>query len=142
MGDKTSFLKTLVVPAIISLALFVVLSYVLIPAYNRYRTRYSQYLPIESITATGSSLRERVITRIARFANRREERHMSADALSIDNRDEEIDDSEGEELGAVDARTRRMVASHGRADSADTPRLSRDLEAGFRDDSDDDEPRR
>jgi hypothetical protein len=143
MGDKHGILKTLVIPALISLALFVTFTYAFIPLYRRYRARYAQYLPIDSISSTTLSLRDRITARIATFANRREDRHLSEGARAIDHRDESIDAAE--ELNDVDDHMRLVIESHARSNSNrpdNTRRLSRELEEGFRDDSDDEPDRR
>lgn len=122
-------LQTLVVPAVISLLFFLLLTYILLPAWRRYRARYAQYLPIDSFASRTWSLRDRLATRIATFANRREDRHLGPGALGIDHRDEQIDDGEGEELGDVDGHMRRAIESHVRAMGArvdNTRRLSRE----------------
>ena len=108
-------LQTLFIPAVISLLLFLLVTYLLLPAWRRYRARYSQYLPIDSLTSRTSSLRDRLTAHIATFANRREDRHLASGALNIDHQDEQIDDGEGEELGHVDGHLRRAIESHERA---------------------------
>ncbi|KFH46964.1 hypothetical protein ACRE_022350 [Hapsidospora chrysogenum ATCC 11550] len=115
MGGKASSLKdlqTLVVPAVISLLLFLTGTYILLPAWRRYRARYAQYLPIDSLSSGTWSLRDRLTARLAAFANRREDRHLVPGAVDIDHRDEDVDD--GEELGDVDDRMRRAIESHER----------------------------
>ncbi|CAH0005376.1 unnamed protein product [Clonostachys byssicola] len=135
MGEKLSILKTLVIPAIVSLLIFLLLTYIVIPLYRR----YNQYIPLGSVSPV--SLRDRLLTRIAAIANRREDSYLTPDAQTIDHNDEQID--EGEELGDVDDHMRLVIASHARATRQDTTRrLSRDLEEGFRDDSDDEAPPR
>lgn len=122
--------QTLLLPAVISLVLFLSLTYVLLPLYRRTRARYSQYLPVNqpSWGETTSNWRDRLVTRLARFANRREDRYMSGEARAIDHRDEQIDDSEGEELGEVDEQMRRVIESHERTAqrAGETRRLSRE----------------
>lgn len=49
----------------------------------------------------------------------------------------DFDDEDGEELSDVDERRREALSLDSRRDVLDDRRLSRDLEEGFRDDSDD-----
>lgn len=147
MGKKSSFFKasscsaprtyhlanitqTLLLPAIFSLTLFLALTYVLLPLFRRTRARYSQYLPVNqpSWAETTTNWRDRLVTRLARFANRREDRYMSGEARAIDHGDEQIDEGEGEELGEVDEQMRRVIESHQRTGQrgAETRRLSRE----------------
>ncbi|KAK3945043.1 hypothetical protein QBC46DRAFT_372602 [Diplogelasinospora grovesii] len=142
MGATASVIKTLVIPALISLILFLVSTYVLIPLWLRYRNRYSQYLPLETISNQTSSLRTRLQNGIgsllvpSTWRRRLQDRLVVADRTSSDG---DYDSEEGEELGDVDEPTtdRRRVLDLGRHPVVDdTRRLSRDLEEGFRDDSD------
>ncbi|KAF4973956.1 hypothetical protein FZEAL_9084 [Fusarium zealandicum] len=136
MGATVSVVKTLIVPAVISLLLFVLFTYVFIPLWRRY-ARYSQYLPLDSLSSQTSSLFERIASRIAAWRSRREVAFAS-DTGSEDG----LDDDDGEELGHVDEATwRQMEADTRAARPENTRRLSRDLEEGFRDDSDDEPDR-
>ncbi|KAH7192295.1 uncharacterized protein B0J16DRAFT_380183 [Fusarium flagelliforme] len=131
-----SVIKTLVVPAVISLLLFILLTYVLIPLWRRY-ARYSQYLPLDTLSSQTSSLRERITARIAAWRSNRDVAFASDDDF-----DDGLDDDDGEELGNVDEATWRQMEADTRAARPDnTRRLSRDLEEGFRDDSDDEPDR-
>ncbi|PNY27733.1 Uncharacterized protein TCAP_02352 [Tolypocladium capitatum] len=130
--------KALFVPAVISLLIFLVLTFVLAPIWRRYRNRYGQYLPLDSISDRTSSLRHRIVGRFAGFnplatflsARQVVFAHGAAD--------------DGEELGDVDEDTwRRAVDSHvPSAQLESSRRLSRDLEEGFMDDSDEEPDRR
>ncbi|KAJ4024123.1 hypothetical protein NW752_002691 [Fusarium irregulare] len=131
-----SVIKTLVVPAVISLLLFILLTYVLIPLWRRY-ARYSQYLPLDTLSSQTSSLRERITARIAAWRSDRGVAFASDDGF-----DDGLDDDDGEELGNVDEATWRQMEADTRAARPDNARrLSRDLEEGFRDDSDDEPDR-
>ncbi|KAF4120806.1 Conserved hypothetical, protein [Geosmithia morbida] len=119
MGDTASTVGTLIVPAIVGLVVFLTLTYILLPAWRRYSSRYSQYLPINSFSEHTSSFRDRLTTRLLSIANRREEQAFAARGLSnvnIDHSDEQIDD--GEELGDVDGQMR--LASHGQSGDGTT----------------------
>ncbi|GKU01977.1 hypothetical protein FLAG1_03098 [Fusarium langsethiae] len=131
-----SVIKTLIVPAVISLLLFILLTYVLIPLWRRY-ARYSQYLPLDTLSSHTSSLRERITARVAAWRSNRDVAFASDDGL-----DDGLDDDDGEELGNVDEATWRQMEADTRAARPDNARrLSRDLEEGFRDDSDDEPDR-
>ncbi|KAF4441892.1 hypothetical protein F53441_11852 [Fusarium austroafricanum] len=131
-----SVIKTLIVPAVISLLLFILLTYVLVPLWRRY-ARYSQYLPLDTLSSQTSSLRQRITSRIATWRSNR-----GVAFESDDGSDDGLDDDDGEELGNVDEDTWRQMEADTRAARPDnTRRLSRDLEEGFRDDSDDEPDR-
>ncbi|RGP62005.1 hypothetical protein FSPOR_9560 [Fusarium sporotrichioides] len=131
-----SVIKTLIVPAVISLLLFILLTYVLIPLWRRY-ARYSQYLPLDTLSSHTSSLRERITARVAAWRSNRDVAFASDDGF-----DDGLDDDDGEELGNVDEATWRQMEADTRAARPDNARrLSRDLEEGFRDDSDDEPDR-
>lgn len=143
-----SAVKTLVVPAIIALLVFLVATYVLYPLWARYRSsRYGAYLPLDSITTGTVSLRYRVQNAIARWIVPSTWRERLQDRLVVavgPGSDTGYNSDEGEELDEVpedeDMRERlereaRRSRNSGRSDLQ--RRLSRDLEEGFRDDSDD-----
>ncbi|KAI5461504.1 hypothetical protein BGZ63DRAFT_237178 [Mariannaea sp. PMI_226] len=145
MGSTISVIKTLIIPAITSLILFILLTYVVIPGWRRYRNRYSQYLPLDSISSRTSGLRSRITARLAAIpipARLRPEGSFIAFASRASS-DAGLDDDEvGEELSDVDDDTRRVLERVARTSRQDnTRRLSRDLEEGFRDDSDDEQDR-
>ncbi|CVK88176.1 hypothetical protein FPRO06_06814 [Fusarium proliferatum] len=136
MGATMSVIKTLIVPAVISLILFILLTYVLIPFWRRY-ARYSQYLPLDTLSSQTSSLRQRITSRIATWRSNRAVAFASEDVS-----DDGLEDDDGEELGSVDEDTWRQMEADTRAAQPDNARrLSRDLEEGFRDDSDDEPDR-
>ncbi|CAF3458168.1 hypothetical protein SNK05_011223 [Fusarium graminearum] len=135
MGTTMSVIKTLIIPAVISLILFILLTYILIPLWRRY-ARYSQYLPLDTLSSHTSSLRERITARVAAWRSNRDVAFASDDGS-----DDGIGD-DGEELGNVDEATWRQMEADTRAARPDNARrLSRDLEEGFRDDSDDEPDR-
>ncbi|KAI1852857.1 hypothetical protein JX265_009831 [Neoarthrinium moseri] len=149
MGTTFSAVKTLIVPAVISLIIFLICTYVLVPLWRQYRQRYSQYLPLDTISDRTSSLRARVQGAIAnliipsRFRMGVRERLVSAE-----DSDAGFDSDDGEELDVVDDDRRHALSldTSGRREQTDSiRRLSRDLEEGFMDDSDeegDNRPRR
>ncbi|KAK4127688.1 hypothetical protein N657DRAFT_641698 [Parathielavia appendiculata] len=137
MGATVSAIKTLIIPAIISLLLFIVSTFVLLPLWQRYRNRYSQYLPLETISNQTLSLRGRMQGAMARFMAPSAWRARVLDRVVVADRSSS-DSEDGEELGEVGEMAVRRVLDRQRVVHVDsTPRLSRDLEEGFMDDSDD-----
>ncbi|KXJ93273.1 hypothetical protein Micbo1qcDRAFT_54453 [Microdochium bolleyi] len=156
MGATVDALKALVVPAVIALILFIVTSYVLLPLWRHYQLRYSQYIPVHTISDRTSSARTRMQAFMGRWLvpsnwrRTRVERGGNGDDDDEDGLSEDLDflsANGGEELGRVYAgpdsiRDSRHALSldaqyANRMDS--TSRLSRDLEQGFRDDSEEEE---
>ncbi|ROW09166.1 hypothetical protein VPNG_05731 [Cytospora leucostoma] len=144
---KGCLARTLITPAIIALIVFLLATYILLPLWRRYRSsRYGAYLPIETISSGTQTLRNRIQNAIARWVvpstwrERLQDRLVVAGSSESDNG---YDSDEGEELDEVpedeDLR-RRLEREAGRSRSSGRPdlqrRLSRDLEEGFRDDSD------
>ncbi|CAD6501665.1 BgTH12-01915 [Blumeria graminis f. sp. triticale] len=135
-----SVLKTLAITAIISLILYLVMSYVLVPVWKRYRDRYNSYLPLSAISSQTNSLRQR--TQEALIENFvpttwRSRLHGRYQASADDGSD--FDEDDGEELYEVENNRREeisLAAQSGRIENR--RRLSRDLEEGFKDDSDSD----
>lgn len=132
----SSLAKTLLIPAVISLALYLLLSFLIVPFFRRYHQRYSQYLPLQAISAHTLSLRDRIADAVMRFflpSAWRRQTDAQHDNISIF-------DEEGEIMVGMDMDPSRREALERRRDTADaSSRLSRDLEQGFMDDSDDDE---
>ncbi|KAH7377946.1 hypothetical protein BKA64DRAFT_766611 [Cadophora sp. MPI-SDFR-AT-0126] len=142
-----SVLKTLLIPAIISLILYLLVSYVVVPIWKRYRGKYSQYLPLDTISTQTSSIRQRILDAIARWVLPSAWRsHFNRDQYTVSAQDgsgSDFDEEEGEELYEVDDNRREALsldARRGRDD--DGRRLSRDLEEGFKDDSDEEDDER
>ncbi|KAK2069591.1 hypothetical protein P8C59_004153 [Phyllachora maydis] len=142
MGSLLSVIKTLVIPAVISLILFVVSTYVVVPLWQRYRSRYSQYLPLNSISTGTSSIRARLAGTLNPWRTRLHNRLVVA---SAGDEGSGYNSEEGEELNEVDDAD---IVAHRGAESErggwsetgdQDRRLSRDLEEGFRDSSDDEQ---
>jgi hypothetical protein len=118
--------QTLIVPAVISLVLFLVATFVLVPLWQRYRNRYSQYLPLETISNQTLSLRARMQSAILRFMAPSAWRARASDGIVVAERNS-FDSEEGEELGDVDDTIARRVLDQQRGDPVDsTRRLSRE----------------
>jgi len=142
MGSTLSVIKTLIVPAIIALLGYLVLTYAVIPLWQRYRSRYSQYLPLNTISNQTSSLRHRIQSGIGRLVvpsswrQRLQEHRLVVEADG--DSDVDYNSDEGEELGDINEDRRRELSQGELPDM--TRRLSRDLEQGFMDDSDEETP--
>ncbi|CAG8902022.1 unnamed protein product [Penicillium egyptiacum] len=136
MGSTSVFAKTILIPAAIALAIYILASCVIIPFFRRYHQRYSQYLPLHSISAHTLSLRDRIADKVMHFFLpsrwRRGTQIADHDNISIDDEEGEIMvgmDMDSERRGALEQRRRDTLAET-------EGRLSRDLEEGFMDDSD------
>ncbi|KAI9824786.1 MAG: hypothetical protein M1832_001614 [Thelocarpon impressellum] len=145
MGGSLSFLKvrflagTVLVPACISLAIYLLFSYLILPFARRHRHRYKQYLPLESISSHTTSLRHRASDALlsllmpSSWARDRGRRVIDEDDSSL------FDEDEGEDMIGFDIDSRRREALERRRSEMGQGerRLSRDLEEGFKDDSED-----
>jgi hypothetical protein len=132
-----------VLPAVVAFGLYLLLAYAIIPIWQRYRGRYSRYIPLDGISRQTTSLREHVQNTLARFilpSSWGPGLQWGRDTLEADDRSlEGYDTEDGEELSEVDEARREAISlDASRGPGIDGRRLSRDLEEGFRDDSDDD----
>lgn len=129
------------VPAIISLLLYLFISYFIVPIWKRYRGKYSSYLPLDTISTRTTSLRHRIQSALAGLfipSSWRQEYERSRQVTHADGSGSDFDEDEGEELFEVDANRREALSLDARRGrDNDGRRLSRDLEEGFKDDSDD-----
>ncbi|PYH98897.1 hypothetical protein BO71DRAFT_394856 [Aspergillus ellipticus CBS 707.79] len=141
MGSATSFAKTIVIPAVISLSLYLLFSFVIIPFFRRYHQRYSQYLPLHTISAHTTTLRDRIADALMRrfLPSSWRQPHFDDPSDNIS-----IYDEEGEIMVGMDMDPARREALERRRSTAPDAesRLSRELEAGFMDDSDEEGDRR
>ncbi|KAL7823878.1 hypothetical protein V8C26DRAFT_6634 [Trichoderma gracile] len=131
MGDTLSGIKTLVIPAVISLFLFLVLTFVVVPVWRRYRSRYSQYLPLDAISEHTTSLRYRITGRLLRIASLpftwRRDRLIASGAAGGAGGLSDRDLEEGEELDDIDDDIAQVLEAIARSRRPDhTRRLSRE----------------
>lgn len=153
MSNFLSVLKVLFVPALISLVLYTLTTFLIIPLYKRHRARYSQYLPLhgslDSLSRRTYSLRQRVsdaLTALILPSHRSDA--YARTFMSGDHAEDEdlFSDNEGESMVGFDVDERRRAAlerSDGLSEGYEgSRRLSRDLEEGFKDDSEDEEDER
>ncbi|KAL9112672.1 MAG: hypothetical protein Q9227_002975 [Pyrenula ochraceoflavens] len=143
-------MKTVLVPALISLVLYLVITYAILPVVRQHRQRYAQYLPLATITQRTSTLRERISEAFVDFlvpASWRSHRQSATHYSDIVDNDEGLfEDEEGENMVGFDVtRSDRDALERGAGEPDTQRRLSRELEEGFRDDSEeenDEESRR
>lgn len=143
-ADADCHVQTALVPLLISLALFVALTYVVLPLYRRHRARYAQYLPLQHISHRTSSLRERFFEQLRTLLLPSSRRHSDGGRRDSSEHSLFDDDEDGEGMVglAVDAGRRRELERGAEgSDGQDDRRLSRELEEVFRDDSDDEHER-
>jgi hypothetical protein len=127
---------------VISLLLYIIVSYLIVPLWRRHRARYSNYLPLDRISTHTTSARQRFQTALAGAAARlllpshwrREYAREQAAGAGVGDFDEE----DGEELYTVEdiESNRREALSLDVHRDDGGRRLSRELEEGFKDDSD------
>ncbi|KAK2594883.1 hypothetical protein QQS21_007382 [Conoideocrella luteorostrata] len=119
-----SLLKTIFIPAVISLILFLFLTFAVLPIWRRYRNRYSQYLPVDTISNHTSGLRHRVIPQFSRWTL---PSTWSRNRGAVDNASADDYLEDGEELGHLDADTLDAINRHIMSAVRDsTRRLSRE----------------
>ncbi|KAI1405938.1 hypothetical protein F4819DRAFT_482088 [Hypoxylon fuscum] len=141
MGSTISVVKTLIIPAVISLILFLLSTYLLVPLWRHYHARYSQYLPLDRISNHTTTIRGRIQDAIGRWLVPSRWRFNERGGLvsgADDASDIGFSSEEGEELDDVydDRRHALSLDTHHIERTDSMRRLSRDLEEGFRDDSD------
>ncbi len=119
-----SAIQTLIVPAVVSLILFLASTYIIVPVWRRARDRYSQYIPVDTITNQTFSLRDRVSNGFSGMMARPFWRRGASQQVAIGDDDGLSDD--GEELANVHPSTRRAMETNARNQPDSTRRLSRE----------------
>jgi hypothetical protein len=121
---------------------------VIVPLYQRYKGRYSRYIPVDSISATGLTIRDQISSAVGRFVlpshwRERFNAEHTVVTASVRQSSADVDDESGEELFEFDARRREALSldASRRGDTNSNSRLSVDLEQGFASDSDDEDDR-
>jgi hypothetical protein len=104
---------------------------------RNHRNRYNQYLPLETISSTSTTLRDRLAELVTRIATSRRERVVDGRRESSD--ENVFGDEEGESMVGFDVERRERSVRGGRTEAlgmvSSDGRLSRELEEGFKDDS-------
>ncbi|EEH41316.1 hypothetical protein PAAG_03602 [Paracoccidioides lutzii Pb01] len=139
MAGLLQVVKTILIPALISLSVYLLLSLLILPFIRRHRQRYAHYLPLHTITAHTSTLRERISDALMRSLLPSSWRLRHSFGGSHDGDGGSVfDQEEGEDMVGFEMDVeRREALERRRGDVVDSQRrLSRDLEEGFMDDSD------
>ncbi|KAJ4357085.1 hypothetical protein N0V95_002823 [Ascochyta clinopodiicola] len=141
MAGFIHFLRAILTPLIIALALYLSATLLILPFIRRHRTRYSQYLPMPN-TLTTHATTWRTTLSDALYGlfmpstwTRQPPVHMHDDDSS------DFDDDEGEGMVGFDPvdERRREALEQRRSLVDEERRLGRELEQGFKDDSEDEE---
>ncbi|PSN60241.1 hypothetical protein BS50DRAFT_640315 [Corynespora cassiicola Philippines] len=153
MSGFTHFLKTIFIPLFLAAILYVLLAHVILPFVRRHRSRYSQYLPMASSATTSTTAAASWRTRIsdalynlfvptswAALRGRRVVDGSGAAGGPHGSEDDSLfDDEEGEGMvgfDPIDERRREALEQRRSLVGDDDRRLSRELEEGFKDESD------
>jgi hypothetical protein len=131
--------QTILIPLFFAAILYVLLALIVLPFVRRHRSRYSQYLPMPAgVPDFSSSWRTKVSDALynlfAPSSWGRQRRVVDGSA-----EDELFDDEEGEGMVGFDPidERRREALEQRRSIMEEERRLGRELEEGFKDDSDD-----
>lgn len=129
-------------PLFLAAILYVLLAFIILPFVRRHRSRYSQYLPVTAgVTDFPTSWRTKLSDALYNlFAPSAWVRQRALVHGSSQHDDELFDDEEGEGMVGFDPidDRRREALEQRRSMMEDEVRLGRDLEEGFKDDSEDD----
>ncbi|RMZ72781.1 Electron transport complex subunit C [Pyrenophora seminiperda CCB06] len=139
-----SFLKTILIPLFLAAVLYALLALILLPFVRRHRSRYSQYLPMPAAVADfpTSSWRTHVSDALYNLfvpSTWGRQRQRAVVDGSGQHDDDLFDDEEGEGMVGFDPidERRREALEQRRSIMEEESRLGRELEEGFKDDSDD-----
>ena len=133
--------QTIFVPLFLAAILYVLVALVLLPFIRRHRSRYSQYLPMPaSVTDSPTSWRTKLSDALYNlFAPSAWVRQRAVVDGSGQHDDDDFDDEEGEGMVGFDPidERRREALEQRRSMMEEGRRLGRELEQGFKDDSED-----
>ncbi|EME47408.1 hypothetical protein DOTSEDRAFT_124808, partial [Dothistroma septosporum NZE10] len=90
------------IPAIVAAALYGIGAFVIMPLIRQHRNRYSQYLPLESISQHTNSFRDRLATAVTRLV-------VPRNVVVIDASESRRGSTSGEEFVFGDAEGDSMV---------------------------------
>lgn len=143
MPGFTHLVKSLLVPLALAAILYLALAHAIVPFVRRHRSRYSQYLPMPAtVVDTTASWRSRIFDALSNLfvpSGWARPRHLDG---SVDHNDDDLfDDEEGEGMVGFDPvdERRREALEQRRSMMEEDRRLSRELEQGFKDESDDEQ---
>jgi len=129
------------VPLFLAAILYTLLAFLILPFIRRHRSRYSQYLPVSaSVADFPASWRTKLSDALYNlFAPSAWVRQRSVVHGSGQHDDDLFDDEEGEGMVGFDPidERRREALEQRRSMMEEEMRLGRDLEEGFKDDSED-----
>ncbi|KZM24540.1 uncharacterized protein EKO05_0008713 [Ascochyta rabiei] len=152
MAGFAHFLRAILTPLFIALALYLSATLLILPFIRRHRTRYSQYLPMPTTLSTHATTWRTTLSD-ALYAlfmpstwTRQPPIHVHDDD---DDDSSDFDDDEGEGMVGFDPiderrrealeQRRREALEQRRSLVDEERRLGRELEQGFKDDSEDEE---
>ncbi|KAF2855133.1 hypothetical protein T440DRAFT_514171 [Plenodomus tracheiphilus IPT5] len=142
----TQFFKAIFVPLFLAAILYVLLAFLILPFVRRHRSRYSQYLPMPAgVPEFSASWRTKLSDALyGLFAPSAWRRDRTVIDGSGQNDDELFDDEEGEGMVGFDPidERRREALEQRRSMMEEERRLGRELEQGFKDDSEDEDEER
>ena len=134
-------IQTILVPLFLAAILYTLLAFLILPFIRRHRSRYSQYLPVSaSVADFPASWRTKLSDALYNlFAPSAWVRQRSVVHGSGQHDDDLLDDEEGEGMVGFDPidERRREALEQRRSMMEEEMRLGRDLEEGFKDDSED-----
>ncbi|TKA65442.1 hypothetical protein B0A49_10770 [Cryomyces minteri] len=112
MADFLGFLKTIMVPAVTSLFLYLLVTYAILPLIQNHRNRYQQYLPLNAISTSTTSLRHRIADTFTAFVlpNRMKQRTVVDGSRGTGSEEELFGDDEGESMVGFDINQQRREA--------------------------------
>ncbi|KAJ4369660.1 hypothetical protein N0V83_005422 [Neocucurbitaria cava] len=143
MAGFAHFLKTILIPLFLAAILYVLVALIILPFVRRHRSRYSQYLPMPagvpdfSASSWRTKLSDALYNLFVPSAWGRDRRVVQHGSGHHD--DELFDDEEGEGMVGFDPidERRREALEQRRSMMEEERRLGRELEEGFKDDSED-----
>lgn len=136
MGSTSSFYGALLIPALIAGATYLLLSFIILPLWTRYKTRYTRYLPLSAVSSASTTVRDRIADFITAYMlPGRWRAELQQNGAENQDSEEELD--EYSHITETEANRRREALSLSLERNTER-RLSRDLEQGFASDSDSD----
>ncbi|KAL6719667.1 hypothetical protein ACLMJK_001588 [Lecanora helva] len=138
MGGGSGLWKTIILPPIFALLLYIATTYVLLPAYHRFRTQSNYTLLPSSLSPPSPEsipFARGLVDRVSTLLGRRRDSLNGPESLLGD---EELEEGFGELSHSVSAQERN-ARIHNLPEVGSERRLSQELERGFRDSSDEDE---
>lgn len=145
-------IQTILIPLVVSALIYALLTYAILPLIRRHRHRYNQYIPmpttLSNVSTHTSSIRRHLPSALSNlfliptswpFRRRHVVDGSGGEHVHDDDDDELFDEEEGEGMVGFDIDDRRREALEQRRSmmGEEDRRLSRELEEGFKDESDD-----